>query len=433
MIQDAAERETLLNTAEEELIRAQEIAPLNTDHTANLARLYARWASTTSSTERTTLIANAEKYYEEALQLSPQNAVIRNEYGRLVLSLNDDCPKAVSIFEDSIRIDPYYSETRTALTQAYSLCAESLSDAEKASILTAVEGALEKAGDDPTLWLQLGRLYQEAGQFDDAVAAYEEARGRANTAVPAWSVNYQLATLYFAQGDVAQAREWAEQALAEAPAESNGEILTFLTQLDNEAIPLSEGRLVGEGETRPLAVISPTLRQNSYTAYPEMLIDPNKRYDAVIITELGEIRLQLFADLAPLATNSFVFLATQGFYDGLTFHNVLSNYIAQGGDPTGTGRGGPGYVYNDEMSNGLVFNRAGLVALANQQPNQNGSQFFITLIAAPGLNGRYTIFGQVVSGLDVAQALTPRSADSVSADAPPGDTILRVDIYEFEK
>ena len=432
LIQDAAERETLLNTAETELIRAQEIAPLNTDHTANLARLYARWASTTSGNERSELVANAESYYEEALLLSPQNAVIRNEYGRLVLSLNNDCARAVAIFEESIRIDPYYSETRTALTQAYSLCAESLSDAEKASILEAVEGALDKAGDDPALWIQLGQLYQGAGRFDEAVTAYEEARGRANSAIPVWSVNYQLATLYFAQGDEAQAREWAEQALAEAPPESSGEIITFLTQLDNEAIPLTEGRLVGDGEPRPLTVISPTLRNNSYTAYPTMVIDPNKRYDAVIMTELGEIRLQLFADLAPLATNSFVFLATQGFYDGLTFHNVLSDYIAQGGDPTGSGQGGPGYVYNDELSNGLVFNRAGLVALANQQPNQNGSQFFITLIPAPGLNGRYTIFGQVVSGLDVAQALTPRSADSLTADAPPGDMILRVDIYEFE-
>ncbi|MBK9054925.1 MAG: peptidylprolyl isomerase [Chloroflexi bacterium] len=230
-----------------------------------------------------------------------------------------------------------------------------------------------------------GSFTNKPERFHDAITAYEEARARANTVVPTWTVDLRLASLYFAEGDETQAQRLAEQALAEAPPESSGEIVTFLAQFGGEAIPLSEGQLIGAGEPRPLAVITPTARSNYYTAYPQMIITPDKRYDAVIITEQGEIRLRLYAELAPLAVNSFVFLATQGFYDGLTFHNVLVDYIAQGGDPTGSGQGGPGYVFADEMSNGLVFSRPGLLALANQQPDQNGSQFFITMVPATGL------------------------------------------------
>lgn len=433
LIQDAVEREDLLETAEAELKAAQDINPLNTDHTANLARLYARWAGVTQGAGQQTLREQAEAYYQDALSLSPQNAVIRNEYGRLVLSLGNDCQQAVDIFTDGIRIDPYYADTRTALTQTYAICEANLSETDKQEILDAFESALEQAGNDPNLWLQLGQLYQEAGRFDDAVAAYDEARARATTALPAWNIDYRLATLYYSEGRLDEAQALAEQALAAAPPESSGEILTFLAQFGGEIIPLAEGELIGEGAARPLAVIPPAERNNYYQAYPDMIIDPAQRYDVVIITEKGEIRLRLFADQAPLAVNSFVFLASQGFYDGLTFHNVLSDYIAQGGDPLGSGLGGPGYTFADELNNGLVFSRAGLVALANQQPNQNGSQFFISMVPAQGLNGRYTIFGEVIAGLDVVNTLTPRAADTAEADAAAGDAILRMDVYAFDK
>lgn len=431
LLETAAERDALLNTAESELKTAQSINPLNTDHTANLARLYARWAGTTTGPTQAQLVAQSEAHYAQALTLSPQNAVLRNEYGRLVMSLGNDCSRAVSIFTDSIRIDPYYSETRNALVQAYSFCAASLSQDEKAQILQAMEESIPRAGDDATLWLQLGQLYQEAGNFGEAVNAYEEARRRATEDVPAWAVDFRLATLYYDQGDEAQARTLAEQALAAAPSGSGGEIITFLAQFGGELRPLTEGRLLGEGEMRPLAIITPTARNEYYDSYPTFIIDPNKRYDAIILTEKGEIRLRLFANLSPQAVNSFVFLATQGFYDGLTFHNVLTDYIAQGGDPTGSGQGGPGYTFNDEISNGLVFSRAGLVAIPNQGPNTNGSQFFITMVPTPGLNGRYTIFGELIEGMDVVKALTPRTADGLSPDAPSGELILRIDVYEF--
>lgn len=433
LIQDATEREDLLRIAEAELKAAQNLNPLNTDHTANLARLYARWAGSTQGEGQSTLLAQAETYYQEALVLSPQNAVIRNEYGRLILTLGNDCQKALAIFSDSITIDPYYTDTHTALTQAYSFCKASLTEAEKATVLVTLEGAIPANAGNPSFWLQLGALYQEAEQFDNAVTAYETARTNATTAIPTWNVDYQLATLYFAQGDAAQARILAEQAMAAAPADATGEIQTFLIQLESEVIPLSEGQLVGEGEPRPLAVLTPAERNGYYSTYPDMVIDPGKRYDAVLITEKGEIRLRLFADLAPLSVNSFVFLATQGYYDGLTFHNVLENYIAQGGDPTATGQGGPGYFFNDEINNGLVFSRAGLLASPNQQPNQNAGQFFITMVPATGLNGRYTIFGELIEGMDVLQSLTIRAADTLTADESPGDVVLRVDIYEFSQ
>jgi cyclophilin family peptidyl-prolyl cis-trans isomerase len=116
------------------------------------------------------------------------------------------------------------------------------------------------------------------------------------------------------------------------------------------------------------------------------VIDPNGTYEAlVVVTERGDIRLRLFADAAPLTVNNFVFLAEQGFYDGTTFHRVLEDFMAQAGDPTGTGSGGPGYMFQDETDNGLIFDRPGILAMANAGPNTNGSQFFITFAPPPGL------------------------------------------------
>ena len=124
----------------------------------------------------------------------------------------------------------------------------------------------------------------------------------------------------------------------------------------------------------------------------------------------GDFVIQLFPAKAPITVNSFVFLARQGFYNGVTFHRVLEGFMAQGGDPTGTGQGGPGYQFVNETSN-LTFDKAGVVAMANSGPNTNGSQFFITFAPQPQLNGGYTIFGQVVSGMDVVNAIRPRNPD----------------------
>ncbi len=178
------------------------------------------------------------------------------------------------------------------------------------------------------------------------------------------------------------------------------------------------------------AVIRLTLLgRDQYATCPPLAIDPLIHYLATLKTEKGEIVLELFTDRAPLAVNNFVFLARQGWYKNLTFHRVLPGFIAQSGDPSGTGFGGPGYAFDNETAPGLKFDRPGLLAMANAGPNTNGSQFFITYAAAPELDGKYTIFGQVISGMDVLAQLTPRNPD-LNADLPPGDKILQISIEE---
>jgi cyclophilin family peptidyl-prolyl cis-trans isomerase/predicted DsbA family dithiol-disulfide isomerase len=171
------------------------------------------------------------------------------------------------------------------------------------------------------------------------------------------------------------------------------------------------------------------LEGKQFTDCPPLTIDPNKQYSAILHTQKGDITLQLYADRAPLAVNSFIFLARQGWFDGVTFHRVIPGFVAQAGDPTGTGIGGPGYAFDNEISPDLTFDRPGVLGMANAGPGSNGSQFFITYAAVPRLNGGYTIFGQVVSGMDVLEQLTPRDP-SQSMDLPPGDLITGVTIIE---
>jgi cyclophilin family peptidyl-prolyl cis-trans isomerase len=200
---------------------------------------------------------------------------------------------------------------------------------------------------------------------------------------------------------------------------SNGEVASSITV---------EGTLI-EGE-RPLADLEPAERANFYDTYPEMVIDPSKSYEAVIRTEKGDMIIQLFDDESPLAVNSFVYLATQGFYDGTVFHRVLADFMAQGGDPTGSGIGGPGYVFDDEVENELIFDRPHLMAMANAGANMNGSQFFITFVETPHLNGAYTIFGELIEGEDVLNSITFIDPTNPADQRRVGDEILRIDIYE---
>lgn len=163
---------------------------------------------------------------------------------------------------------------------------------------------------------------------------------------------------------------------------------------------------------------------------PELTLDLEKVYIATLITEKGEVSVELFTQGAPITVNNFVFLAEQGFYDDTTFHRVLPGFMAQGGDPTGTGSGGPGYQFEDEIIHGVTFNQEGLLAMANGGPGTNGSQFFITYGATPHLNGLHTIFGKVIEGMDVIIALTPR--DPAEAPDSPGDRLIRVEIEVTE-
>jgi cyclophilin family peptidyl-prolyl cis-trans isomerase len=171
------------------------------------------------------------------------------------------------------------------------------------------------------------------------------------------------------------------------------------------------------------------LEKRQFTSCPVMVVDASKEYIATLHTEKGDIVLELYPDKAPLAVNSFVFLARQGWFDDVTFHRVLPDYIVQAGDPSGTGFGGPGYAFDNEISPDLKFDRPGVLAMANAGAGSNGSQFFITLVPVPDLNGGYTIFGHVLSGMEVVESITPRNP-SQGLVLPPGDRITGVTIEE---
>ncbi|HTP01173.1 MAG TPA: peptidylprolyl isomerase [Anaerolineales bacterium] len=162
---------------------------------------------------------------------------------------------------------------------------------------------------------------------------------------------------------------------------------------------------------------------------PEMQIDPKKNYKARMETDKGTMVIQLFADKAPKTVNNFVFLAREGFYDGIIFHRVINDFMAQGGDPTGTGSGGPGYRFPDEFHPSLKHDKPGVLSMANAGPGTNGSQFFITHVPTPHLNNKHTIFGQVVEGMDVLMSIPAR--DPSRRDAP-AVKIQKVTIEESE-
>ncbi len=184
----------------------------------------------------------------------------------------------------------------------------------------------------------------------------------------------------------------------------------------------AEATTIASGATPALVAT----RQYAYA--PPMLIDPSRQYFATVrMQNGGEFVIQLYADKAPITVNSFVFLARQGYFDGLTFHRVLEGFMAQGGDPTGMGGGGPGYKFVNEDSD-LTFDKPGVVAMANAGRNTNGSQFFITYAPVERLNGGYTIFGQVMRGMEVVNALTRR--DPSQNPSYPGDMIASITITE---
>jgi len=160
---------------------------------------------------------------------------------------------------------------------------------------------------------------------------------------------------------------------------------------------------------------------------PAMEIDPEKNYTARMETDKGEMVIELFADKAPKTVNNFVFLARQGFYDDVIFHRVIDNFMVQGGDPTGTGTGGPGYKFEDEFDPSLKHDKPGMLSMANAGPNTNGSQFFITHVPTPWLDNKHSIFGQIQEGMDVLMSIPPR--DPMNTESP-SVKILKVSIEE---
>jgi len=195
---------------------------------------------------------------------------------------------------------------------------------------------------------------------------------------------------------------------------------------DEETAPTATPRGTATPGATGAAPSSPAARQ--YATPPALAIDAQKSYVAVLETDKGVIRIKLLPDIAPQTVNSFVFLAREGYFDGVTFHRVLPGFVAQGGDPAGTGRGGPGYNLPDEFSDRPIDK--GIVAMANTgAPNSGGSQFFITYTRQERLDGKYTVFGEVIEGMDVAEKLTPRDPDA-NPNAPPGDRMIKVTIEE---
>lgn len=168
-----------------------------------------------------------------------------------------------------------------------------------------------------------------------------------------------------------------------------------------------------------------TLKPMQWSKPPELTIDPTKQYSATFKTDKGDIVVELFASKVPKTVNNFVFLSTQGFYDGTIFHRVISNFMAQGGDPTGTGTGGPGYRINDEFDRSLKHDKPGMLSMANVGPNNNGSQFFLTHVPTPWLDGKHTVFGQVTKGIDVLMSIPPRDPQRPQY---PGVKLLSVEI-----
>jgi len=154
-----------------------------------------------------------------------------------------------------------------------------------------------------------------------------------------------------------------------------------------------------------------------YAQPPAMKLDLTKPYRARLHTDLGDIVVQLHADKAPSTVNNFVFLAKEGFYDGVIFHRVIANFMVQGGDPTGTGTGGPGYSFQDEFHPSLRHSGPGILSMANAGPNTNGSQFFLTHVATPWLDNKHTVFGKVVEGMDVLMKIPPRDPGNRNAPA----------------
>ena len=171
------------------------------------------------------------------------------------------------------------------------------------------------------------------------------------------------------------------------------------------------------------------LQEIQYDSCPPVVIDPAREYRATIQTEKGDIVVRLFVEESPIAVNNFVFLAREGWYDGVTFHRVLESFMAQAGDPSGTGFGGPGYAFVNESSPDLKFDQAGMVAMANAGPDSNGSQFFITFGPQPHLDGGFTIFGEVIEGMDVFESISLRNPQE-NANLPPGDEIITITIQE---
>ena len=278
---------------------------------------------------------------------------------------------------------------------------------------------LEIEGEETRAHSGLAYIFVQQGRLDDAIAETMEII----EIEPDFISFANLAVLYQQKGDIEKAIAAAEESLELAPEEAKGQVQGLLAQL-SQPTPLPPATLAPDQKAGDL---EPAQRDGVYDEPPPMVIDPDKSYTAIIETEGGDIEIELYADKVPNTVNNFVFLAREGFYDNTTFHRVIPEFMAQAGDPTGTGRGGPGYRFDDEFDPDLRHDGPGILSMANSGPNTNGSQFFITLAPTPHLDDVHSIFGKVLKGAEVLTAITPRDPGTASE---PGDLIKTIRIEE---
>src|SRR3989344_2247705 len=202
-------------------------------------------------------------------------------------------------------------------------------------------------------------------------------------------------------------------------------VVVFALQKNSQK-PLSQ-------ETSPTVTPSPSSVEKTggdqKMTFPDMNINVAKSYTAVLETNKGNITITLYTKEAPKTVNNFIFLAQKNFYDGTIFHRIIKDFMIQGGDQLGNGTGGPGYMFEDELNASLQFNKPGMLAMANRGPNTNGSQFFITTVETPWLDGKHTIFGYVTKGMDVVKAI--ENVEIGQSDKPVKDVVIKdVEILE---
>ena len=239
--EDNAEKTSFYDAAEEGLLTAQDLNPLNTDHTANLARLYSRWfVAESEDVVGESRLDAAERYYRDALVLSPQNSIIRNEYARLTFELKRDCDRTLALYDESLRIDPFYKDTYFALSDALLACADAQTDEAdqlelyKEAVKSLKEG-LSRDSTNVRAWLQIGQIFERLGQYEEALSAYEQLRvSDSGSAFPSWNIDFAEARVHRDMGNMIMARALAEQAQRSAPPEVGDQIAAFLQQLGEE-------------------------------------------------------------------------------------------------------------------------------------------------------------------------------------------------------
>ena len=411
-------------------IRALELNPKLTEAYSNLGYVYSQMGNTEAALE----------VYEEAAETNPGNylnhqnlAVVYYQVGRiedairaanLALQLAPDSQKsAIESFLAQLG-QGMEGQPSGDVNEIQDLLVEgrNLIEAEDWDAASAVYEQLRSLDpSNPVVHSALAFIYAKQGNTDRAIT-----ENLAVTELMPDDYNSQknLAILYRQKGDIAKALSAAEKALALAPDQEVTALQLYLEELktmqESSSSTVKPGQRAGE--------LAPAERNGMYSSPPPMVIDPAKSYQATIVTEKGNIVVELYADRVPTTVNNFVFLARDGFFDNTTFHRVIPGFMAQAGDPLGSGTGGPGYTFPDEFAQTLRHDGPGVLSMANRGTNTNGSQFFITYEATPWLDGRHAVFGRVLEGLDVLESLTAR--DPSANPAFMGDAILSILISE---